>query len=52
MITVGKTWQAWTSGSEKSTEWRGFQSITDPLNVAGDEKEGIKDTPGLSSFGD
>ena len=26
--------------------------MIDPLNVAGDEKEGIKDNPGLSSFGD
>lgn len=29
-----------------------FQSRIDPLNVASDEKEGISDNPGLSSFGD
>lgn len=44
--------KAWAGGGQKGKPRKSFQSMIDPLNVAGDEKEGIKDNPGLSSFGD
>ena len=44
--------KALSSGSGKGKIWKHFQSIIDPLNVAGEEKESVNSNPGLSSLGD